>query len=135
MIEEQMIHGIWRERRGQESGDRRQGSGKRRQESESRQQEAAVWSVKDLPRKPIEAETPIVPYAVAVAVWEEASAWLGAQLPLSWIGQLTERANNVYANNSRFRSLLQRDGNAGRDPPAKRPAAQLVERVRGYTDR
>ena len=71
--------------------------------------------VNGLPRERIEVDTPIVPYAVAAAVWEEASAWLGAELPLSWIGQLTERAYNVYANNSRFRSLLQRDGDAGRD--------------------
>ena len=74
MIEEQMIHGMWRERRRSESGDRRQGSGERRQESGSREQEAAVWSVRVLPGKPIKVETPIVPYAVAVAVWEEASA-------------------------------------------------------------
>ena len=90
------------------------GVGGRRGRSVERQERAAL-SVKGVPCEPIEVETPIVPYAVAVAVWEEASGWLGAELPLSWIGQLTEGANNVYANNSRFRSLLQRDGDAGRD--------------------
>ena len=85
-------------------------------EPERGRRACGAWGgVKGVPCEPIEVETPIVPYAVAVAVWEEASGWLGAELPLSWIGQLTEGANNVYANNSRFRSLLQRDGDAGRD--------------------
>jgi len=126
MTEEQMIHGVWVERRsaGRESGGKGQESGARGQESggsfallnaDVEREERGAWTVKGLPRKRIDADTPIVPSAVAVAVWEEASSWLGAELPLSWIGQLTERANNIYANNSRFRSLLRHDGNAGRD--------------------
>jgi hypothetical protein len=48
-------------------------------------------------------------------VWEEASAWLQEELPASWVGQLTERANAIYACNPRFRSLIRRSGDAGRD--------------------
>src|SRR5690349_3586813 len=67
-------------------------------------------------RRPrIELETPIVPHAVARAVWEEASVWLNEPLPAAWIGHLTERANAIYGCNPRFRSLVRRKGNAGRD--------------------
>src|SRR5439155_4131978 len=89
MIEEQMIHGMWRERRGQESGDRRKESGVKRQEAVRSEQQAAVWSVKALPRKPIEVETPIGPYAVAAVGGEEGSACPGGGLPPSWVGRLT----------------------------------------------
>src|SRR6266496_480235 len=67
------------------------------------------------PRPRIELDTPIIPYAVAHGVWEEASAWLHEPLPAAWVGQLIERANTIYACNPRFRSLLRRKGNAGRD--------------------
>ena len=63
----------------------------------------------------IEHDTPLVPQAVAVAVWEEASLWLGEPLPRRWIAQLTARANTAYGGNDRFRRLLRRHGNAGRD--------------------
>jgi hypothetical protein len=67
-------------------------------------------------RRPrIEADTPIVPRAVAAAVCEEASVWLEAELPRSWIVILAVRANEIYVHNPRFRRLLQRPGNAGRD--------------------
>jgi hypothetical protein len=36
----------------------------------------------------IESDTPIVPRAVAEAVWEEAAVWLKAALPRRWIGEL-----------------------------------------------
>jgi hypothetical protein len=49
------------------------------------------------------------------AVWEEASARLQEELPASSVGQLTERANAIYACNPRFRSLIRRSGDAGRD--------------------
>ena len=63
----------------------------------------------------IEDETPLLPRVVAEAVWEEASVWLGEQLPRDWINQLSAMAQAVYARNPRFRSLLRRRGNAGRD--------------------
>lgn len=67
-------------------------------------------------RRPrIEIDTPIIPWAVAVAVWEEACVWLAVELPRSWIVILAVRANEIYAHNPRFRRLLQRPGNAGRD--------------------
>ena len=66
-------------------------------------------------RRQIEADTPIVPHAVAVMVWEEACAWLEVELPHNWITRLAARANVIYTHNARFRRLLQRSGNAGRD--------------------
>lgn len=63
----------------------------------------------------IERDTPIVPRAVAEAVWEEAGVWLGEPLPRRWIAELTVRANTVYGRNRRFRRLLRRSGHAGRD--------------------
>ncbi len=63
----------------------------------------------------IELDTPIVPQAVAEAVWEEAGVWLGEPLPRRWIAELTARANTVYGGNRRFRRLLRRRGHAGRD--------------------
>jgi len=66
-------------------------------------------------RSPIELDTPLVPRAVAEAVWEEASVWLGAPLPRRWIAELAARADTVYSANHRFRGLLRRRDNAGRD--------------------
>jgi hypothetical protein len=63
----------------------------------------------------IENDTPLVPQAVASAVWEEASQWLGEELPRAWRVRLTERAEAVYASNARVRRRLRRPGNGGRD--------------------
>src|SRR5437879_3212476 len=67
------------------------------------------------PKSKILSKTPIVPLAIAIAVWEEASVWLDAPLPRSWITTLAERAEAIYAHNARFRSVINRRGNAGRD--------------------
>ena len=66
-------------------------------------------------RRRIETDTPIAPRAVAVAVWEEASVWLEAELPRAWIGMLAERADVIYAHNRRFRQLIRGGGCTGRD--------------------
>ncbi len=58
---------------------------------------------------------PLVPRAVAAAVWEEASTWLGEPLPRRWIAQLTAHANTVYGGNECFRRRLRRQGDVGRD--------------------
>jgi hypothetical protein len=63
----------------------------------------------------IELETPVVPQAVAAAVWEEVSLWLGEELPRAWLTRLTERAEAVYASNERVRRRLRGPGNGGRD--------------------
>ena len=63
----------------------------------------------------IEHDTPLVPQAVASAVWEEAGAWLGEELPREWLARLTERAEAVYASNARVRQRLRGPGNGGRD--------------------
>ncbi|MBI4662937.1 MAG: hypothetical protein HY735_29360 [Verrucomicrobia bacterium] len=68
-----------------------------------------------LPPPQIETDTPIVPRAVAEAVWDEASVWLGEPLPRRWRRELIEQANTVYASNARFRRTLRRNGDAGRD--------------------
>jgi len=60
-------------------------------------------------------ETPIVPQAVADGVWEEVSVWLGEELPREWRVRLMERAEAVYASNTRFRRRLRGGGNSGRD--------------------
>lgn len=65
--------------------------------------------------KRIERETPILPRAIAGSVLEEASAWLGEQLPTSWIAELEARANTVYPANQRFRRRIRGGGNSGRD--------------------
>jgi len=67
------------------------------------------------PRLRIELDTPLVPQAAAQAVLEEASGWLGEELPRAWIGVLTEMANSVYAHNTQFRRIIRRSGEAGRD--------------------
>ena len=67
-------------------------------------------------RRPrIEADTPIVPRAVAASVWVEACAWLKVELPRAWVNQLATRANAIYARNPRFRQTIRRHGDAGRD--------------------
>ena len=63
----------------------------------------------------IEDDTPIVPHAIASAVWEEAGAWLGEELPREWLARLIERAEAVYASNARVRRRLRGNGNGGRD--------------------
>jgi len=63
----------------------------------------------------IERETVLVPRAVALAVWEEASQWLGEELPRAWLTLLTERAEAVYASNRRVRRRLRGPGNGGRE--------------------
>lgn len=62
---------------------------------------------------PIETQTPIVPRAVAEAVWEEASVWLDEPLPRAWIPALTRRADAIFKHNRQFRQLILREGNAG----------------------
>jgi hypothetical protein len=66
-------------------------------------------------RPNIESDTPIVPRAIAEAVWEEACVWLDERLPRRWLRQLIARANTVYARNPRFRRTLRAGGNSGRD--------------------
>ena len=66
-------------------------------------------------RRRIETDTPVVPRAVAASVWEEARVWLGEELPPEWVNGLALRANAIYARNPRFRQIIQRRGNAGRD--------------------
>jgi hypothetical protein len=66
-------------------------------------------------RPRIEADTPIVPQAVAMGVWEEACVWLDEELPREWVKKLVVRANFIYAHNPRFRQSIRRPGNAGRD--------------------
>jgi hypothetical protein len=72
--------------------------------------------VRERKRRPrIEADTPIVPRAVAMSVWEEAGGWLGEELPRGWVNRLAARANVIYARNLRFRQIINRRGDAGRD--------------------
>ncbi len=63
----------------------------------------------------IETDTPIMPRAVAMSVWAEASAWLNESLPTEWIRRLAVRANVIYAHNPRFRQSLHGRANTGRD--------------------
>jgi hypothetical protein len=67
------------------------------------------------PRTGIEADTPIVPRAVATAVLEEAGVWLKQELPPGWGNVLVTRANTLFARNARFRRRLKAPGDAGRD--------------------
>ena len=66
-------------------------------------------------RQWIEHDTPIVPGAVARAVWQEAGAWLDVELPREWIRRLTVRADVIYFHNPRFRRKIRGQGNTGRD--------------------
>jgi len=59
--------------------------------------------------------SPIVPHAIAIAVWEEACLFLNTELPRSWITELAARANDIYRHNPRFRQLIRQPGNRGRD--------------------
>lgn len=63
----------------------------------------------------IEQDTPIVPRAVAEAVWEEASVYLQTGLPRAWMDHLAVREDRVYRRNAHFRKLICRNANAGRD--------------------
>src|SRR5436190_843980 len=63
----------------------------------------------------IERDTPIIPRAVAEAVWEEACVYLDTTLPRHWIMELTTRAEEIYHHSSHFRKLLRSRDNAGRD--------------------
>jgi hypothetical protein len=67
------------------------------------------------PRARIEDDTPVVPRAAAELVCEEASRWLGEPFPRQWVAELADRANLVYQHNARFRQLLRRRGDIGRD--------------------
>lgn len=67
------------------------------------------------PRRRMQDDTPIVPHAVAEAVWAEACVYLKTELPRAWVRRLTVRANMVYQRNAQFRKLLRQDGDAGRD--------------------
>jgi len=67
------------------------------------------------PRRRIQNDTPIVPRAVAEAVWEEACVWLGEELPCEWVRRLAVRANMAYTCSDSFRRNLHRPGDAGRD--------------------
>ena len=66
-------------------------------------------------RRWIERDTPIIPAAVAAAVWEEACAWLDVELPREWIRRLAVRADVIYHHNPRFRRKIRSQGNTGRD--------------------
>lgn len=59
--------------------------------------------------------SPILASVIAIAVWEEASLYLGAKLPRSWIPHLTHRAETICAHNKAFRSRHHAPGNSGRD--------------------
>jgi hypothetical protein len=63
----------------------------------------------------IERDTPIIPGAVAGAVWREASAWLDVELPREWIRRLAVRADVIYFHNPRFRRKIHGPDNTGRD--------------------
>jgi hypothetical protein len=84
-----------------------------RRPAPERNQNRETHGAKRTPR--IELDTPIVPRAVAEAVWEEACVWLEEELPQRWVVELAERANVIYQHNANFRRLLHRSGNAGRD--------------------
>jgi hypothetical protein len=63
----------------------------------------------------IEQETPLVPRAVAEAVWEEASVWLQTELPRPWIAHLARKADAIAARNANFRRRIVSPGDSGRD--------------------
>jgi hypothetical protein len=48
-------------------------------------------------------------------VCEEASLRLGEPLPRAWVWELAQRANVLYQHNAKFRRLLRKHGDAGRD--------------------
>jgi hypothetical protein len=63
----------------------------------------------------IERDTPIIPGAVAGAVWQEAGVWLDVELPREWIRRLAVRADVIYFHNPRFCRKIRGQGNTGRD--------------------
>ncbi len=67
------------------------------------------------PSTGITRDTPIVPRAVAVAVWGEACVFLGEELPAGWITCLTEKAETLYTHGANFRRRIRGGGNSGRD--------------------
>jgi hypothetical protein len=67
------------------------------------------------PRRRIQNDTPVVPRAVAEAVWEEATVYLLVELPRAWVRRLAVRAQMAYHRNAHFRRLLHQNGDAGRD--------------------
>src|SRR6266540_6081033 len=66
-------------------------------------------------RASIVAETPLVPRAAAEAVWEEACALVGEELPGEWIVVLIEKAEGIYKHSPRFRRRLRGADRSGRD--------------------
>ena len=66
-------------------------------------------------RATIQQLTPIVPAAVAHAVWSEAVVWLGEELPRGWVRRLVAKADTIFSRNPGFRRRLLLQGNAGRD--------------------
>ena len=72
------------------------------------------WPRRSGPQR-IARESPVVPQAVAAGVWEEVSVWLDEELPPEWRVRLMERAEAVYASNTRARRRLRGGGDAGRD--------------------
>jgi hypothetical protein len=67
------------------------------------------------PMKGIANSTPIIPGAIAFAVWNEASGILSVDLPRSWIAQLACHAEVVFRHNPKFRARVCAGGNSGRD--------------------
>jgi hypothetical protein len=59
--------------------------------------------------------TPLVPQAVAGSVMEEASTWLGTDLPKEWTVALANKAVVLYASHRRFRCLVSQSGDRGRE--------------------
>ena len=67
------------------------------------------------PQSKISSSTPIVPSAIAIAVWEEACIFLNAKLPRSWMIELTRRAEIIFRHHKTSRSRIRTSGNSGRD--------------------
>jgi hypothetical protein len=63
----------------------------------------------------LQGDSPLVPQGVAGSVLEEASTWLGADLPKEWAVVLAERAVVLYARHRRFRGRVSQSGDRGRD--------------------
>lgn len=85
-------------------------------EMQKRRRETGEKGGRPWPRRTrIEDDTPIVPYAIAESVCEEASLWLGQPFPRQWIAELADRANLIYQLNPRFHRLMRSRGNRGRD--------------------
>ena len=63
----------------------------------------------------IEKKTDLRPEIMAWVVWSDTAAWLGVKLPESMIQDLVTWAETLFALNPRFRRLIQRKGDSGRD--------------------